>query len=157
MSSQRQSIGRMGGFLGGIVGWAIGFLNGAVVLSTAGAHPYIALWTTWACIFGAPLAATCPAKFFTRTAKKRRDAANESTAKTRSSSNGMELHWRDLAPQVLTVAVVEGTWWHAYIDAVPGKDGAREASEVVRVGARLPEEIAGGIWPHLALLYEYRG
>ena len=51
--------------------------------------------------------------------------------------------WVALSRQVLAVATsrIEGTW-SAYIDAVPGKNHDDEWEEVLRVGAKLREEVA---------------
>ncbi|HIJ66440.1 MAG TPA: hypothetical protein HPP77_10875 [Candidatus Hydrogenedentes bacterium] len=157
MSSPRHSLREAGGILGGVVGWFLGFLNGALVLIIARPHPYWALWITWACMFGAPVAAAASGIFLHKRAEKRARAKRGAAMLHQLEQGNGELHWRDIAPQILAVAVVAEDWWNAYIDAVPGKCADEEAAQVVRHGGALPEEIASSIWPHFAALYDYRG
>lgn len=158
MSLPRPSFEGAEGCFGGVVGWGLGFLNGALVLSIARTHPYWAFWITWACMFGAPFVGAGPGKFLHKRAKKLAASTGRGAAQWHGTEpvEG-EVLWRDIAPQVLAVAVVEDDWWNAYIDAVPGKDSDDEAGRVVRHGTGLSEEIASSIWPHLAALYDYRG
>lgn len=64
-----------------------------------------------------------------------------------------QIQFRSLASRVLAVAQtrIEGTW-AAYCDAVPGYSHQHEFVEVLRVGDKLPEEIAIALFPYFATL-----
>jgi len=69
-------------------------------------------------------------------------------------------HYHPLDNRVLAVAVINEEHchgdWTAYIGAVPGHDHTAEAKEVAAHGTKLPEPMAGVVFPMLARLFKWR-
>ena len=146
------------GFSGAIVGWIVGFLNGALVVNVAAAHPYVAAWTTLACMAVIPFAGEALGLLLFR--REKRFLSEEVWDRLQDRDirlRARELNWCDIAPRVLAVAVVHGNNWTAYMDAVSGEDYDQEAAEVALHGTKLTREVASSIWPDFTTRYEYQG
>lgn len=61
-----------------------------------------------------------------------------------------------LSRKVLAVGVSDGSWWSAYVDAVPGYNHEEEAPQVLEEGTKVSYEIAKILFPDLDEAYVWR-